>query len=81
MATRKMEEGKGVLFSNDKKGNEKAPDFKGDIMIEGKIHKISGWRRMSAYGELISLQHNPAFSNPNQYPRQVEDIDGGDLPF
>ena len=58
MATRTPEEGKGVLFSADKKGNPKAPDFKGEIMVEGKIIKLAAWKRQSAYGELISLAHN-----------------------
>lgn len=76
---RQMEEGKGVLFSNDKKGNERAPDFKGDIMIGGKVFRISGWRRQSAYGELISLQHNDYQKNAGTYPREV--TNDSDVPF
>ena len=42
---------RGVLFPNDKKGNEKRPDFKGSIDIEGVEYKLSSWVRISAKGE------------------------------
>ena len=46
----------GVLFANDKEGNEKRPDWKGSIQIEGVEYWISGWDRTSAKGALISLK-------------------------
>jgi hypothetical protein len=80
--SRELQEGKGVLFSNNKKGNERAPDFKGDIMVDGKVIKLSGWKRTSAYGELISLLHNTyePIQNKNTYPKEVRN-DDGDVPF
>ena len=39
----------GVLFENDKKGNEAAPDYSGPIkqVVESPLEKrIAGWRRM-----------------------------------
>ena len=54
---RERKDGSGALFANDKKGNERAPDWKGDIMINGTVHRISAWTRKSQYGELISLQY------------------------
>ena len=77
---RERKDGSGALFANDKKGNERAPDWKGDIMINGTVHRISAWTRKSAYGELISLQYNPPM-NQQQYPKQVEPKDDDDLPF
>ena len=75
------EEGKGVLFSNDKKGNEKAPDFKGQIMHKGEIIKISAWKRTSAYGELISLARND-YQPGQQYPKEVKSTyNDEDVPF
>ena len=38
---------KGVLFKNDKKGNEKAPDYKGVGNFDGKDFKIAVWLRES----------------------------------
>lgn len=33
----------GVLFENDKKGNENAPDYTGPL---GMVRRIAAWRRM-----------------------------------
>jgi uncharacterized protein (DUF736 family) len=38
------------LFANDKKGNEKAPDWKGKGLIDGKEVRIAVWQRKSASG-------------------------------
>lgn len=78
--TKAPEEGKGVLFSSDKRGNERAPDFKGQVMVDGKIIKLSAWKRMSAYGELISLSVNQFSNQQNQYPKEINRKDQ-DVPF
>ena len=76
-----MEEGQGVLFSNDKKGNAKAPDFKGQMLHKGEIIKISAWKRTSQYGELISLARND-FAPGQQYPKEVGiRVNDEDVPF
>ena len=46
----------GVLFVNDKQGNEKRPDWKGSAEIDGVNYWVSGWARESARGPLISLK-------------------------
>ena len=46
----------GVLFKNDKKGNEKAPDYKGKVNIEGKEKDIAGWIREGKSGKFISIK-------------------------
>ena len=40
----------GVLFKNDKDGNEKRPDYKGKLDVEGKEYEIAGWVRQSKKG-------------------------------
>jgi hypothetical protein len=81
---RQREEGKGALFSNNKEGKHpKAPDFTGEILINGNVIKLSAWKRQSAYGELISLQHN-TYGEGKQptYPREVKSkISEDDIPF
>ena len=37
--------GTGTLFANDKKGNDKAPDVRGEFNLDGKIYKIAGWSK------------------------------------
>lgn len=37
----------GVLFQNDKEGNEKRPDYKGTINVNGTDYELAGWKRVS----------------------------------
>ena len=46
----------GVLFTNTKK-NEKHPDFKGQLNVEGKEWEIAAWNRTSKAGkQFLSLK-------------------------
>lgn len=38
---------RGVLFKNDKKGNEKRPDYRGSAVIDNIDFNISGWLQAS----------------------------------
>ena len=38
---------RGVLFKNDKKGNEKRPDYRGSCVINNVDMNISGWIQTS----------------------------------
>lgn len=37
----------GVLFHNDKEGNDKRPDYKGKLNVEGKEYELAGWKRIA----------------------------------
>jgi hypothetical protein len=39
-----------AIFKNDKKGNEKAPDYRGTTTIENKKYKVALWKRKSKTG-------------------------------
>lgn len=41
---------RGVLFPNDKKGNEKRPDLTGDLNVDGVEYKLSAWKKSSKAG-------------------------------
>ncbi len=41
---------RGVLFPNDKKGNENRPDFTGDLNVGGVEYKLSAWKKASKAG-------------------------------
>ena len=84
-------EGRGVLFREIKKKHPKAPDWKGQIMHNGEVIKISAWIKSSDHGEFYSLavdkfQPAPKTNNfqsdypRNGYPRDVTP-DASDLPF
>lgn len=50
----------GVLFVNDKQGNEKRPDYRGTCEIQGVEFKISGWKKpMKDGGKFLSLRFEP----------------------
>lgn len=58
----------GVLFQNDKDGNEKRPDYKGKLNVDGKDYELAGWKRVSKKGQpFLSLkieeQRKPTDSN------------------
>ncbi len=60
----------GALFPNDKKINEKSPDFQGDVQVEVSLLKelmkssdnglvklrLGGWRKESSRGWFVSLK-------------------------
>lgn len=50
---------RGALFENDKKGNEKAPDFKGTINVDGIEFYASAWKRDKYGKEYFSISIQP----------------------
>jgi hypothetical protein len=48
----------GALFMNDKAGNDKRPDRKGTINVEGVEYQLSGWIREKKNGgeKFLSLK-------------------------
>ena len=45
-----MKEKTFSLFENDKKGNDRAPDWKGKGLLNGKEVKIAVWKKTSGSG-------------------------------
>lgn len=58
-------EGSGAMFRNDKQGNEKAPDYKGDALFEGKKVQLAGWIREGKNGKFMSIKIEAA-RQPNR---------------
>lgn len=68
--------GLGVLFIHDKK-TEKAPDYKGDIILDrdyskGEKVKIAGWRKTTKLNHLISLKIDDYKASKESYPKPVD---------
>ncbi len=62
---------RGVLFPNDKKGNEKRPDFTGDLNVGGTEYKLSAWKKSSKAGNnflSISVQLKEGQQMPQKAP-------------
>jgi hypothetical protein len=50
----------GALFKNDKQGNEKRPDYRGQLNVGGTDYYLSAWLRTSKKGEkFMSLAVQP----------------------
>ncbi len=48
-------EGRGALFRNDQKGNDRAPRYRGELMINGTPYELAAWVKESARGTFFSL--------------------------
>ena len=81
---------RGVLFPNDKKGNEARPDYTGDINVEGIEYRLSAWNKRSKAGSSflsISIQkkdgqqQRPAPKSAAKPVEQFTDDDLSQVPF
>ena len=77
---------RGVLFKNDKQGNDKRPDYRGSATIAGVDLNISAWiRRSQKTGDAyMSLSFEPKkAAAPKRAPVMDETPfkDDEDLPF
>ncbi|CAB4127610.1 hypothetical protein UFOVP95_36 [uncultured Caudovirales phage] len=85
MADYKNKDGSGVLFFNEDKRNEKAPDYKGKLILDrdytkGSEVKISGWRKKTPKNHLVSLAVDNYSANADkQWPKPVHDDES--IPF
>jgi uncharacterized protein (DUF736 family) len=51
---------RGVLFKNDKQGNESRPDYRGTLNVNGQDFWISAWVKSSKAGnKYMSLSVQP----------------------
>lgn len=78
-----LKDGQGSLFVNDKKGNDKAPDRRGEINIGGTIYKLAGWIKQGANGPWMSMKAEVKEDAPQQpKPADKPAIDpDGEIPF
>jgi len=63
-------EGRGVLFINDRKNNERQPDYKGRIQVGGVEYELAGWLKTSKAGNQfisVSLGDKLDGGKPRQY--------------
>ncbi len=79
----------GSLFRNDRKSNDKSPDYQGTVMINGVEMWINGWLKEGNNGKFFSLafkpkeqQAKPQRQEPSKQTKANfhEDLDD-DLPF
>lgn len=56
----------GVLFRNDRKANDRAPDYKGKCKVNGVDMEMAAWLKEGKNGKFMSF----AFSEPYEKPAQ-----------
>ena len=56
MSNYQQKEGQGSLFKNEKKNNEKSPEYTGSIMVNGKEMRLSAWVKDGKSGKFLSIQ-------------------------
>ena len=50
---------RGILFRNDRKDNDKHPDYRGSINVGGVEYWLSAWIREGQKGKFMSLSVQP----------------------
>ena len=73
----------GVLFANDKKDNDKAPNYKGNMMVDGQEYWLSAWVKEGKNGKFLGLAVSPRDAQPpasKPAPKNLEDS-SSDIPF
>lgn len=78
MSDYEQQDNTGVLFKNDKQGNDKRPDYTGRVMVDGKTLRIAAWIKEGKKGKFMSLKFS-------EMQERGDDRQGGhpddDIPF
>ena len=77
---------RGVLFINDQQGNDKRPNYRGTVNVDGIEFNISGWKKVSKKGTTflsLSVERKPDIEQapPVLKPNAPTFDDLADLPF
>lgn len=70
-----QKEGDFALFPNDRKSNDRAPDWKGTIVINGTKMEIAGWNKPGRSGDFIAGKWQPMRERqpPRDPPKRDDD--------
>jgi hypothetical protein len=71
----------GVLFKSDKKDNERAPEYKGNIMVDGNEYWISAWIKEGKNGKFLGLAVSPRDAQPPASKPLPKNLDDDLIPF
>jgi hypothetical protein len=79
---RQVRDNSGVLFKSDKRDNEKAPHYKGNITVDGKDYWLSAWIKEGKSGKFMGLALSPKDQQQKAKPKSsgFDDMPD-DIPF
>jgi len=77
---------RGVLFKNERKEEEKHPDYTGKIQFNHVEHWLSAWIKQGRKGKFLSISIGAPTDQrtkppPHKSPHEVEDENDDDIPF
>ena len=81
---RQTRDNSGVLFRNDKRENEKAPNYKGNITVDGQDYWLSAWIKEGKSGKFMGLAVSPKEEykpKPSERSKATNFDNAEDLPF
>mgnify|MGYP000196243972 CR=1 FL=1 len=72
----------GILSRNERRENDRHPEFSGSINVGGVEYWLSAWvkTKKDGSGKFFSLSVKPKDSKPKAAPKPAEDIDE-EIPF
>lgn len=59
-------DGQGALFKNARKESPSHPDYRGDVMIDGREYWLSAWIKEGKSGKFMSIAAKPKDDQPQQ---------------
>jgi hypothetical protein len=73
---------RGALFRNDDKTEEKHPDYRGNINVDGTEFWLSAWLKTSKQGmKYLSIAIKPKNAAPAQPKKTIHDDLNDEIPF
>ncbi len=78
-----LRENQGSFFKEKNKTNEKAPDYTGELNVEGVMYRLAGWIKVARSGEKwVSLSVELPREKDSHTEKREDGARGGDdVPF
>jgi len=80
MSNYTMQEGQFTLFKNNKTTNN-APEYTGEIMVNGKKMRLAAWVKEGKSGKFFSGKMSEPLEKPSSRNQENNSDNSNDLPF